>query len=78
MKNIIKNIHPAYGAVLLLLSGQLVLGLAERKQALSINRCISHIGNNGPKLTPEDNTSGFNGDAASNAYAVRYCLSGRP
>ena len=36
----IKNIYPAYGAVLLLLTSQFVLGASQRQAAQHFNRCV--------------------------------------
>ena len=67
------NIHPAYGAVLLLLAGQLVLGAQERKHAQRFNQCVRWT-------THEEQVEGKN-THRQNSWplnaAVAYCNGGR-
>ena len=73
MKSFIKNLHPAYGAVLLLLAGQLILGMEERKRSSLFNQCV-HYSTNGEKV------KGKNYSSTSSYplnHAVFYCNGGR-
>lgn len=69
----IKNIHPAYGAVLLLLAGQLVLGAQERKQAQLFNQCVRYT--QLEDVLEGKNSWNFRGWPVNTAVA--YCHGGR-
>ena len=65
----IKNIHPAYGAVLLLLAGQLVLGASQRQATDHFNRCVK-VSMSARRISEKANGNVWN--LPFNA-AVRYC-----
>lgn len=69
--NITKSIH-LYGAVLLLLAGQTLLGAQQRIQARNYNSCVEYVTKEGWGLGKASTDP-----AESNAYAVNVCNGNR-
>ena len=73
MKAFIKNLHPAYGAVLLLLAGQLILGAQERKRSSLFNQCV-HYSTIGKTI---EGKNVYSKRKLPLQHAVFYCNGGR-